>query len=207
MAQYPTLQAEARTEFGKGSARRLRRDWKIPGVIYGPGHDNIHFAIDMLQMTAIVRNQGVNAVVELEIDGEKHLTMIKHVDQNVLTFNIDHLDLLTVRRDERVEVEIPVVAEGTPFADGLLIQEAETILVEADVLSIPEEIIVDIDGKEAGTQITAGDIALPEGVALTDDPELLILNITVPETEPEPEEEATAEGEAAAEGEASAEQE
>lgn len=205
MATYPTLPATLRTEFGKGSARRLRRDWKIPGVIYGAGHDNIHFAIDMLELTAIVRNQGINAVVELEIDGEKHLTMIKHVDQNVLTFDIDHIDLLTIKRGERVEVEIPVVAEGTPFADGLLIQEVDTILVEADVLEIPEEITVDIEGKEAGTQITAGDIKLPEGITLADDAELLVLNITVPETVPEPEAEGE-EGDAAAEGETPAEQ-
>ncbi|AGF71957.1 50S ribosomal protein L25/general stress protein Ctc [Corynebacterium halotolerans] len=205
MATYPTLPATLRTEFGKGSARRLRRDWKIPGVIYGAGHDNIHFAIDMLELTAIVRNQGINAVVELEIDGEKHLTMIKHVDQNVLTFDIDHIDLLTIKRGERVEVEVPVVAEGTPFADGLLIQEVDTILVEADVLEIPEEITVDIEGKEAGTQITAGDIKLPEGITLADDAELLVLNITVPETVPEPEAEGE-EGDAAAEGETPAEQ-
>ena len=205
MATYPTLPAALRTEFGKGSARRLRRDWKVPGVIYGAGHDNVHFAIDLLELTAIVRNQGVNAVVELEIDGEKHLTMIKHVDQNVLTFDIDHIDLLTIKRGERVEVEVPVIAEGTPFADGLLIQEVDTILVEADVLEIPEEITVDIEGKEAGTQIAAGDIQLPQGVTLADDAELLVLNITVPETVPEPEAEG-AEGDAAAEGETPAEQ-
>ncbi len=205
VTKYLTLPAEARTEFGKGSARRLRRDRKVPGVIYGVGHENVHFAIDLLALTAVVRNQGANAVIELEIEGEKHLTMIKHIDQNVLTFDIDHIDLITIKRGERVEVEVPVIAEGNPFADGLLIQEVDTILVEAGVLEIPEEIIVDIEGKEAGTQITAGDIVLPEGVSLADDAELLVLNITVPETVEEPESDDEA-GDAAAAGEAPAEQ-
>ena len=171
MAQYPTLTAATREEFGKGFARRLRRAGKIPGVIYSGHTENVHFAVDRLEFTAVVRNHGSNAIVEFDIDGEKHLTMVKHIDQNVLTFDIDHVDMLAINRDERVEVEVPIVAEGEVFAGAMLIQEADTLLVEADVLSIPEELVVSVEGIEAGNVIAAGDIALPEGVTLANDPE------------------------------------
>lgn len=188
MAQYPTLTAATREEFGKGFARRLRRAGKIPGVIYSGHTENVHFAVDRLEFTAVVRNHGSNAIVEFDIDGEKHLTMVKHIDQNVLTFDIDHVDMLAINRDERVEVEVPIVAEGEVFAGAMLIQEADTLLVEADVLSIPEELVVSVEGIEAGNVIAAGDIALPEGVTLANDPELLIFNITFEEVAEVPEE-------------------
>ena len=104
MAKYPTLTAAPREEFGKGYARRLRVAGRIPGVIYSQGAENVHFSVDRIEFTAVVRNQGVNAVVELDVDGEKHLTMIKHIDQNVLTLDIDHVDMLGIKRGERVEV-------------------------------------------------------------------------------------------------------
>lgn len=188
MAQYPTLTAATREEFGKGFARRLRRAGKIPGVIYSGHTENVHFAVDRLEFTAVVRNHGSNAIVEFDIDGEKHLTMVKHIDQNVLTFDIDHVDMLAINRDERVEVEVPIVAEGEVFAGAMLIQEADTLLVEADVLSIPEELVVSVEGIEAGNVIAAGDIALPEGVTLANDPELLVFNITFEEVAEVPEE-------------------
>ncbi|GAB2505197.1 General stress protein CTC [Corynebacterium atrinae] len=188
MAQYPTLTAANREEFGKGFARRLRRAGQIPGVIYSGHSENVHFAVDRLEFTAVVRNHGSNAIVEFDIDGEKHLTMVKHIDQNVLTFDIDHVDMLAINRDERVEVEVPIVAEGEVFAGAMLIQEADTLLVEADVLSIPEELVVSVEGIEAGNVVTAGDIALPEGVTLANDPEMLVFNITFEEVAEVPEE-------------------
>ena len=104
MAQRPVIKAEARTEFGKGVARRLRREWKVPGVIYGSHQEPVHFAVPLLDIQSLVRNNGVNAVLELEIDGEQYLTMVKHVDQNVLTFDIDHVDLLAIKRGEKVRL-------------------------------------------------------------------------------------------------------
>lgn len=188
MAKYPTLTAAPREEFGKGYARRLRVAGRIPGVIYSQGAENVHFSVDRIEFTAVVRNQGVNAVVELDVDGEKHLTMIKHIDQNVLTLDIDHVDMLGIKRGERVEVEIPVIHEGEVFSGAMLIQEVDSILVEADVLEIPDEIVVSVEGIEAGTVINAGDITLPEDVKLVDDAELLVFNITFEEVAEVPEE-------------------
>lgn len=195
MAQYPTITATPREDFGKGFARRLRVAGRIPGVIYAAGTENIHFSVDRVEFTAVVRNYGVNAVVELDIDGEKNLTMVKHIDQNVLTLDIDHIDLLAIKRGERVEVEVPVVAEGDVFSGAMLIQEVDTLRVEADVLEIPEEITVSVEGIEAGNVINAGDIALPSDVTLVDDAELLVFNITFEEVADVPEEGEAAEGE------------
>lgn len=198
MAQYPTLTATPREDFGKGFARRLRTAGRIPGVIYSGTTDNVHFSVDRVEFTAVIRNQGVNAVVELDIDGEKHLTMVKHIDQNILNLNIDHVDLLAITRGERVEVEVPVLSEGEVFSGAMLIQEVDTLLVEADVLEIPEEIVVSVEGIEAGNVITAGDIKLPTDVTLVDDAETLVFNITFEEVADVPEEDAETEGDAAA---------
>lgn len=201
-AKYPTLEAAARTEFGKGAARRLRRAWQIPTVIYGPETDPIHISVDLLDFTSIVRNDGVNAVVEIDVEGEKHLTMIKYLDQNVLTMDIDHVDLLAIKRGEKVEVEVPILVEGEPEPGTLFIQEADTLLIEVDVLNIPEEITVSVEGLEFGSQVLASELQIGDAT-LADDPDLLVANIVYPEPEePEESEEEAAETDAApAEGE------
>ncbi|HIW90669.1 MAG TPA: 50S ribosomal protein L25/general stress protein Ctc [Candidatus Corynebacterium avicola] len=197
-----------RTEFGKGAARRLRRDWRVPAVLYGSFHEPVHVSFDLLEFQGIVRNNGVNAILEVEIDGEDNLCMIKAVDQNVLTLDIDHADLLSVKRGEKVEVDVPVVSEGEAAAGTQVIQDADVVTVEADVLSIPEEITFSIEGKEIGDQVLAGDLQMPGNTTLVSDPETLIVNVIEPEVAPEPEEgdeaEASAEGEGD-EAEASAE--
>lgn len=198
--ERPVIKADARNEFGKGAARRLRRDWKVPGVIYGSNTDPIHFAVPLLEIQALVRNHGVNAVLELEIDGQQHLTMVKHVDQNVLTLDIDHVDLLSIKRGEKVEVEVPITIEGEPAPGMMYIQDADVILVEADVLNIPEEIIVSIEGAEDGTVIHAGQVTMPEGTTLVADEETIIVSIS----EPQEDEEIEAAAEAAEEGGAEA---
>ena len=158
------LAATPRTEFGKGAARRARRAGLIPVVVYGPGFEPKHINVERLEFTAIVRNHGLNTVVSVDIDGGKQLAMIKAVD------------LLAIHRGEEVEVEVPVVSTGETGPGAMVIQEADTIRVTADVLSIPDEIAVPLDGREIGSQIHAGDIALPEGVTLADDAELLVFN-------------------------------
>ena len=161
MAKYQTIEAAVRSEFGKGSARRARVAGQIPAVVYGADvESNLHVTIDHRTFAALVRQEGVNAVLELDIEGQKQLTMIKHIDQNVLTFNIDHLDLLAIKRGEKVEVDVPVIVEGEPAPGTMWVQDADTIKVEADVLSIPEEFTVSIEGLELGAQITAADIKL-----------------------------------------------
>ncbi|PRQ12436.1 50S ribosomal protein L25 [Corynebacterium sp. 13CS0277] len=198
------LNAAARTEFGKGAARRARRAGQVPVVIYGHGMDPAHILVDRLELTAIVRNHGTNAVVEVDVEGDKQLAMIKTVDQNVLTFNIDHADLLAIKRGEKVEVEVPVIHEGEIAAGAMLMQDAEVIKVEADVMNIPEEIVLSVEGMEIGSTITAGDVTLPEGVTLVDDPELLIINVVVPEVADVPEEGEEGEGEDGTEDDAAA---
>ena len=199
-SERPVLKAEVRSEFGKGFARRLRAAGKIPGVVYGHAVDVLHFAVDRLEMTALVRNHGVNAVFELELEGEQHLVMVKHIDQNVLTFNIDHIDLLSIKRGEKVEVEVPVVLEGEPAPGLMFIQDADVLLVEADVLNIPEEIVVSIEGLEDGTVVTAGEVSLPEGTTLAAEEDTVIVSIS----EPEVDEDVEAAAEAAEEGGAEA---
>ena len=192
MAQRPVIKAEARTEFGKGVARRLRREWKVPGVIYGSHQEPVHFAVPLLDIQSLVRNNGVNAVLELEIDGEQYLTMVKHVDQNVLTFDIDHVDLLAIKRGEKVEVEVPVTLTGEPAPGTMHIQDADVLLVEADVLSIPEELEVSIEGLEDGAVITAGDVTMPEDTTLVAEEDTVIVSISLPEVDEELEEAAEA---------------
>lgn len=186
--QAIALEAAVRKEFGKGAARRARRAGQIPVVVYANEFEPLHILVDRLDFTAIIRNHGTNAVVSLDIEGEKQLAMIKSVDQNVLTFNIDHADLLAIKRGEKVEVDIPVVHTGEIAAGAMLMQDAETIRVEADVMNIPEEIVLDVEGMEIGSIITAGDVQMPGGCTLVDDPEMLIIHVVVPEVADVPEE-------------------
>lgn len=188
MPAYPTVSAQPRNEFGKGAARRLRRANLVPGVIYGLDVEApIHFAISRLELHAVLRAHGVNAVIELDIEGEKHLTMIKHVDQNVLTLNADHVDLLAIKRGEKVEVEVPVVFEGEVAPGAQLVQDLDVVLVEADVLSIPEEITFDVEGAEVDTKITAGDLKLPANTTLVADADTLLATVGHEEVAEEPE--------------------
>ncbi len=179
------LEARERTEFGKGAARRARVAGDIPVVIYSKdlGAPK-HVLVDSIEFHGVIRNYGVNAVLDLDIDGEPQLSMVKALDQNPLTLNIDHADLLAIHRGEKVEVEVPVVPEGEVAPGALLMQDADTILVLAPVLSIPEEIVVSVEGLDVGAQIHAAGVTLPEGLELTDDPELLVFNIVEPEEDP-----------------------
>lgn len=199
MAKTPVIKAQLREEFGKGASRRLRREWRLPGVLYSKGSENVHFHVDLLEMQALIRNDGVNAILELEIDGEQHLAMVKHIDQNVLSLDIDHIDLLGVKRGEKVEVDVAIVPEGEIAPGAIMIQEADVITIEVDALNIPEELTVSVEGKEIGEQIVAGDITLPAGATLITEPEDLIINVTYEEVDEELEEAAEAAEEGGAE--------
>lgn len=202
MAELTRIEGVLRTEFGKGASRRLRRDGRIPLVVYGNELDPVHVHVDTLDLHALVRNEGVNAVFELNIDGEDNLVMVKAIDQNVLTLDIDHADLLNVKRGERVEVEVPVIHEGLPAPGAMVVQDVDVLLLEVDVLDIPEEIVLDINGLEIGEQILAKDVKMPSNAVLVSDAEELVINIVEPEEEELPEDdEAAAEGEDAAAGE------
>lgn len=179
--EITTLAAQARNEFGKGASRRLRVAGRVPAVIYASHQEPVHVSLDLLELTAAVRKHGSNALLSVDAEGEDHLVLIKAIDQNVLTYNIDHIDLLAVNRNETVEVDVPVVLTGEQTPGVEVLQDADAVTIEANVLSIPEEITVSVEGKEIGDQILAGDLALPEGVTLVSDADLLVVNFVAPE--------------------------
>lgn len=203
----PILAAQPRNEFGKGAARRLRREWRVPGVLYGSNTEPIHFSVPLLELQTMLRYNGLNAVLELEVDGEKHLSMVKNVDQNVLTLDVDHVDLLSIKRGEKVEVEVPVTITGEPAAGMMFIQDNDVLLVEADVLSIPEEIEVSIEGAEDGTVITAADLDMPANTTLVAEEDTVIVSIMEPQEDEELEAAAAAAEEGGAEAGADSEEE
>lgn len=196
MSDNATLEATLRTEFGKGAARRTRRDGNVPAVLYGHGEAPQHLAINAQAFAAILREHGTNTVVNLEIEGTKQFALTKSVVVHPIRRYIEHADLLIVKRGEKVVTDVLVVVTGDAAPGTRVAQEANTLSVEADALNIPEQIEISVEGVEAGTQITAGSVELPEGVTLAADAETLIVNVIVAEAA-ESEETEGAEGESA----------
>jgi len=190
------LKAAVRTEFGKGAARRARRDGLVPAVLYGHGTDPQHLALDTRAFAAVLRKDGTNAVLTLDIDGKEQVALTKSVVVHPIKRSIEHADLLVLRKGERVTVEINVVVEGDAAPGTLVTTDSTVVEIEADALSIPESVEVSVEGVEAGTQILAGGLTLPAGVALISDPELLLVNVVEAPTE----EDLEAEGEEAPTG-------
>ncbi|RNE63768.1 50S ribosomal protein L25/general stress protein Ctc [Cryobacterium tepidiphilum] len=170
--------AERRENFGKGYARRLRAAGKIPAVIYGHGGDPLHVAVPAHHVALLLRK--ANAILEIEVDGGSHLTLVKDVQKDPVRQIIEHLDLLAVRQGEKVEVEIPVHLSGEPFSGTVALVELNTLKLEAEATHIPEFVVIDIEGAVEGTQIHAKDVVLPRGSVLADDADLLVVNIVVP---------------------------
>lgn len=209
------LKATERRETGKGASRRARRDGKIPAVLYGHGTDPRHLELPAHDFAAVLRHAGTNAVLTLDIEGSEQLALTKSLDIHPIRRSIQHADLLVVRRGEKVVVEVPVVVEGEAGPDTLVTQETNSIEIEAEALSIPEQLTVSVEDAAPGTQFTAGQITLPSGVNLISDPELLVVNVVTSPTAEELAEEgagetsgegpaAGADGEQAGEGEAAA---
>ncbi len=197
MAAKPTsntLAAAVRTEFGKGAARRARRAGTVPAVLYGQGNEPVHLALPSLEFAAIVRNSGTNAVLTITADGEEHLALTKQVVIHPLRNYIEHADLLVIRRGEKVTIDVSVLIVGDAEPGSLVTQDANTVQVEADVMSIPEQFEVSVDGASIGTQIQAAEITLPDGVTLISDPETLIVNVVQAPSEQAMEAEVDAEG-------------
>ena len=194
------LTASVRTETGKGASRRARREGRVPAVLYGHGTDPRHLELDGHDFAAVLRNAGTNALLTLDIDGEEQLALPKALDIHPIRRTITLADLIVVRRGEKVTVEVNVVVEGEAAPGTLVTQDANTIEIEADPTSIPQQFTVSVEGAEEGTQITAGDVALPAGVSLVSDAEMLVVNVVEAPSEEELEAEgAGEEGEAAAE--------
>jgi large subunit ribosomal protein L25 len=187
------LAVTVRSETGKGASRRARRDGKIPAVLYGHGADPQHLELPGHDFAAVLRHSGTNAVLTLDIAGKEQLALTKALDIHPIRRTIQHADLLVVRRGEKVVVEVTVVVEGEAGPDTLVTQENDTIEIEAEALSIPEQLTVSVEGAEPGTQFTAGQITLPAGVNLISDPELLVVNVVNAPTAEDLEEEGAGE--------------
>ncbi|MEG3634760.1 50S ribosomal protein L25/general stress protein Ctc [Micromonospora palythoicola] len=219
------ISAEPRTEFGKGGARRTRRAGKVPAVLYGHGEKPKHIALPAREFAAAIRNGGANQLLALDIsDGTQALALPKAIQRDPIKDTFEHVDLLLVRRGEKVTVDVPVQLTGEAGRDTLIVHDHDTLSVTADATKVPDHLEASIEGAEPGSQITAADVALPAGVELAADPEMLIASITAAPTAEQLEstlpevEEATEEAEAevgevtegaaeapAAEGEAGAE--
>ena len=178
MSQDSTVHAELRENFGKGFARRLRAAGKIPAVIYGHGAAPVHVALPGHQVSLLIRR--ANAVLELDVNGTNQLTLVKDVQKDPVHQIIEHMDLIVVRRGEKVLVDVPIIVVGEPAPDTIVNLDNATIAVETEATHIPESIEVNVEGLEDGTHITAADLTLPAGTSLTAEPDLLILAISVP---------------------------
>ncbi len=176
MADQNSIVVETRSEFGKGAARRIRRQGKIPAVMYGHGAAPLHLTLPGHQTMMAVKV--ANAVLPLSIDGKEQLALVKDIQRDPIKPVIEHLDLVIVRRGEKVIVEIQITMVGNAALETLVNVEKQTLQVQAEAMAIPDTLEVDIEGARAGTQILAGQIALPPGVMLEDDPDLLVVNVT-----------------------------
>lgn len=153
------ITAEPRTDFGKGYARRIRAVGDIPAVIYGNGKEPKHVILPGHATTMAVRNKDV--VLVIEVDGEQFKTRVQDIQRHPIRPELQHIDLLTVKRGERVEIEVPVHVEGEPAVGAVANQEETVLLVEADALKAPEALTVSIEGREAGAHVLASDVELP----------------------------------------------
>ena len=200
--------ADLRTSFGKGAARKLRASGQIPAVVYGHGTDPVHVAVPAHETTLIARR--ANALIELKMKDGEQLVLIKDIQRDPVRQIIEHLDLVIVRKGEKVTVDIAVHVEGEPISGTMVQLEHNTVSVEAEATNIPENVTVNVNGFEEGRQIHASDLVFPSGVTLLSSPEMLVLSIQQPpkvvEAEPSAGEEAGAEaaGEGAAEDAADA---
>ena len=176
------LAAEPRTEFGKGAARRTRRAGKIPAVLYGHGNDPQHVALPAREFAKVVREQGSNAVLSLDLDGRPQLALTKTVTVHPIRQYIEHVDLLIVQRGELVVVDVNIILTGNAAPGTLITQDLATLQVEADALAIPDEIEVSVEGAAVGTRILARDVMLPPGVQLRTEPDYLVVNVVTSPT-------------------------
>ncbi|MFD9948015.1 50S ribosomal protein L25/general stress protein Ctc [Nonomuraea sp. NPDC059023] len=188
------IAAEARTEFGKGAARKIRRADKVPAVLYGHGIDPKHLTLPGHEVLLALRT--ANVLIHLKGEGVDELALPKGVQRDPIKGFVEHLDLLLVKRGEKVTVEIPVTTVGDVDSEGILDQQLMSIGVEAEATHIPTGIEVDVEGFAVGRVVTAADLAVPQGSSLAADPETVVLQVIAKPTEAADEDEA-AEGETA----------
>ncbi|MEC5150661.1 50S ribosomal protein L25/general stress protein Ctc [Cryobacterium sp. GrIS_2_6] len=177
------IDADLRTKFGKGAARKLRVLGKIPAVIYGHGTDPVHVALPSHQIGLILRR--ANAVLELEVNGETHLTLVKDVQKDPVRQIIEHLDLIVIRKGEKVQVDVAVHLTGEIIAGNVIDLDIKSLLLEVEATNIPQNIVVNVEGLDEGAQIKAGEIVLPDGSVLISDADAVVISVHLPEAEEE----------------------
>ena len=170
------IAAEPRTEFGKGPARRERRAGRVPAVLYGHGTDPRHVSLPGHDVLLALRT--ANVLIRLEgLPGGSQLALPKAVQRDAIRGSVEHVDLIMVRRGEKVTVEIPLNVTGEVAPDGLLDQQLVQISVEAEATNIPPGIEIDVEGMAIGASVHAGDLTLPSGVTLAVEPDILVLHV------------------------------
>jgi len=194
------ISAEPRTEFGKGGARRTRRAGKVPAVVYGHGEAPKHIALPAREFAAAIRHGGMTTVFELlDEDGTKTLALPKAIQRDPIRDTFEHVDLVIVKRGEKVTVDVPVHLVGAAAAGTLVVTEHDRVSIIAEALHLPDAIEASLDGLEAGSHVTAGDLKLPRGVELATDAETTIAIVSVAPTAEQLEGEAPEAAEAAEE--------
>ena len=178
MADENKLSAGKRTSFGKGAARKLRAAGHIPAVIYGHGGEPQHVTLPAHETALLLRKS--NVVVTLDIEGSKELVLVKDVQKDPVRQIIEHVDLIVVRKGEKVTVDVAVHVEGDSFPGTIVVVDHNTLSVEAEATHIPSSLTVSVEGLTDGTQIHAGDVELPKGTTLVTDAGALVLAITTP---------------------------
>ncbi len=206
MSEYQ-LAAEPRTDTGKGAARRARAGGRVPAVLYGHGIEPRHLTVDARQFGQALRSGGANALLQLQLGGDRHLALAREIQRHPVRGSYTHVDFLVVRRGEVVTVAVPVHLVGDApgvVQGGILDQDVHQLSVEAEVTSVPEVIDGDVSGLQIGDVLRVGDLKPPAGVTVLDDPEAPVASVVAPTVEPVEVEEEAAEGEAEAEAEGEA---
>jgi large subunit ribosomal protein L25 len=171
--------AEPRDSFGKGAARKIRAVGKIPAVIYGHGAPPQHVTLPAHQIGLILRK--ANAVLELDISGKTQLALVKDVQKDPVLQIIEHLDLIVIRQGEKVQVEVAIHTSGESVVGTIVDIDAKTLNLEVEATHIPENVVIDVEGLEDGTQILAKDVVLPKGAVLISEPDVLVINVHTPQ--------------------------
>jgi large subunit ribosomal protein L25 len=171
------ITAESRTEFGKGGARRTRRAGNVPAVLYGHGTDPRHISLPSRDFEHALRTDGANVLLDLQLADGSELALPKAIQRDPIRGAIEHVDLILVRRGERISVEIVIQVVGEVVPGGLLDQSLTTLTVTAEATNIPSGVEVSVDGLAVGDSVHAGQIELPEGVEITGDADQVVIHI------------------------------
>lgn len=191
------LAAETRSEFGKGAARRIRRENKVPGVLYGHGTDPVHVTLPGHELLLALRTP--NVLISLDVDGASELAIPKAVQRDAVRGHLEHVDLLLVKRGEKVNVEVLVLTEGDLAPGNFLLEHVlNSLPVLAEATHIPESFTVSVAGLEAGASILAKDVTLPAGVTLDVEDDAVVIQVLSAQAEEAPAEGSGDEGSAEA---------